>query len=167
MKKYVFALMALLLVFTSSELCAKRPPVESLKRICDEYKGREGFEVVNLGPMALSMMRTLAKMEMDAEDREALNIFKGIKRMMVVDYEDCRAEDRNSFNAKVMQVIGSMDLLMSVKDEGDTVEIYGVYDGNSGQLSNMVVFMPSEGGLVSFSGSIDTESVAALASEAR
>ena len=167
MKKFLFALFALLLLFSSSELLAKRPPVESLKSLCQEYKGKEGFEVVNLGPMAMSLMRTAAKMDSDPDDRQAINILKGIKRMMVVDYEDSRQADRDSFNARVTQVLKGMDLLMSVKDEGETVEIYGDYDEKAGALSDMVVFIPSEGGLVAFSGSIRMEDVAALASEAR
>lgn len=167
MKKYLFALFAWLLLFSSSELLAKRPPVESLRSLCQEYKGKEGFEVVNLGPMAMSLMRTAAKMEADPDDRQAINILKGVKRMMVVDYEDCRAQDRDSFNAKVDEVLKRMELLMSVKDEGETVEIYGDYDDKAGTLGNVVVFMPSEGGLVAFSGSIRMEDVAALASEAR
>ena len=167
MKKFLFALFALLLLFSSSELLAKRPPVESLKSLCQEYKGKEGFEVVNLGPMAMSLMRTAAKMEADPDDRQAINILKGIKRMMVVDYEDSRKADRDSFNAKVEQVLKSMELLMSVMDEGETVEIYGDYDEGSALLGNVVVFMPSEGGLVAFSGSIRMEDVAALVAEAK
>ena len=123
--------------------------------------------MVNLGPMAMSLMRTAAKMEADPDDRQAINILKGIKRMMVVDYEDSRKADRDSFNAKVEQVLKSMELLMSVKDEGETVEIYGDYDEGSALLGNVVVFMPSEGGLVAFSGSIRMEDVAALVAEAK
>ena len=167
MKKYLLTVLALLLVFTSTELYAKKPAAESLEKICEEYKAKKGFDVVTFGPLAMSLMNIAAKMEMDEEERDALNVFKGIKRMMVVDYEDSRKADRDSFNAKVEQVLKSMELLMSVKDEGETVEIYGDYDEGSALLGNVVVFMPSEGGLVAFSGSIRMEDVAALVAEAK
>ena len=165
MKKYLLTVLALLLVFTSTELYAKQPAAESLEKICEEYKAKEGFDVVTFGPLAMSLMNIAAKMEMDEEERDALNVFKGIKRMIVVEYENCSRKDRTSFETRVKEVLGEMELLMSMKEDGETVEIYGGYNEKTGLLSNMVMFMPVEGGLLSFTGSIDMENVAALANE--
>ena len=85
--------------------------------------------------------------------------------MIVVEYENCSRKDRTSFETRVKEVLGEMELLMSMKEDGETVEIYGGYNEKTGLLSNMVMFMPVEGGLLSFTGSIDMENVAALANE--
>ena len=62
MKKYLLTVLALLLVFTSTELYAKKPAAESLEKICEEYKAKKGFDVVTFGPLAMSLMNIAAKM---------------------------------------------------------------------------------------------------------
>lgn len=93
-------------------------PKSALNRLIQEYKNQEGFDCIN------------------------------ILRLHVVDYEDCNEQVKTRFNAEVAKLLAGAELLMEVKDEEDTVKIYGEASDNGNVVKNCVLFVPEDGALI-------------------
>jgi len=134
---------------------------EKIGGIVKQYSHREGFEVMNLGRFLMGTLRAAALMDsdMDEEDRAALNAFSGIKRLVIVDFEDASEADKTSFRRKVEKVLDKMELIMEAKDGGETIRIYGIEDDNN--LKDVILYS-SDGTLLSVSGSIGLEHIGEL-----
>ena len=129
--------------------------------IVKQYSGREGFEVRNLGRFLLGAFRAAAFLDsdLDEEDRAALDAFSGIKRLVIVDFEEASEADKTSFRRKVEKVLDKMELIMETKDSGETIRIYGIEEDNN--LKDVILY-GSDGTLLSVSGSIGLEHIGEL-----
>ena len=119
------------------------------------------FEVMNLGRFLLGAFRAAAFLDsdMDEEDRAALDAFSGIKRLVIVDFEEASEADKTSFRRKVEKVLDKMELIMETKDSGETIRIYGIEEDNN--LKDVILY-GSDGTLLSVSGSIGLEHIGEL-----
>jgi len=146
---------------------------QRLMNIASEFKGYSGFEVVKLGRIPLSMIRSTAKVaaKAQAETREerqeverAIAVLDGIKKMAVVSYEDASVQDKSLFDSKVSSALESYSLLASFSEEDETVKMYGVADENGGGVRDFVMYVQGEA-LVCFFGTISMDSVNELVQE--
>lgn len=134
--------------------------IDKIMKEADAYSGKPGFEVLSLGPAELGLTRSLAKLaarldEDDDEDlEEALILLDGLKKILIVDYEDASARDKDSFNRKIRKILDPLDLLMEAKDEGETVKIYGKSSENGEEIRNFVLFCPEDGDLICIKGNL-------------
>ena len=126
-----------------------------------QYGSKDGFEVVSIGRVLISALGVAASLDkdLDAEDRAALNAFKGIKKLTVVDFEDASEADKTDFCSKLDSVLEKMELILEAKDSGDVVKIYGHDDGKN--LRDIVIYCPGEA-LISVNGSIAMENIGRL-----
>lgn len=146
-----------LIICTVFSACAVSPArVSALAR---EYNGREGFEVVSMGRFLISAAGIVAKAEADPEDRAALNAFKGIKHLTIVDFEDASAADKNSFQKKLDGIFEKMELILEAKEDGDDVKIFGKADGE--KLRDIIIYCKDEA-LICVNGCIDMDKIGAL-----
>ena len=91
-----------------------------------EYKLQEGFEIVSVGGLGLGLVRMIAKASADCpEDREMLEILDNLNRILVVEYEDAGQSGRDSFNRKMEDILEGREKIMEIKDEGETLNLYG------------------------------------------
>lgn len=157
MKKGILTL--LLALFAVCGAWAGTP--DKIGGIVKQYSGREGFEVMNLGRFLLGTFRAAALLDsdLDEEDRAALNAFSGIKRLVIVDFEEASEADKTSFRRKVEKVLDKMELIMETKDSGETIRIYGIEEDNN--LKDVILY-GSDGTLLSVSGSIGLEHIGEL-----
>lgn len=172
--KRIVVLCALMLV-TGLCLCGKNVKDSSMDivKIAKSYRNKPGFEVVNLGPMSIALMKMAVKAEAryddedDIEDREeALNeidILGGVRRLLVVDYEDASYADKTSFNEKLLKCLEGCELLLSTIDEGEETKIYGRVLEDGVTLKDLIVYEPQEGSLVYMEGKIDIHKAMSLA----
>ncbi|CCX55039.1 unknown [Bacteroides sp. CAG:1060] len=82
--------------------------------------------------------------------------------MTVADYEDCSVKVRKAFNRDLERMLNGVELLMSVKEDGDNVFIYGHILPNGKEVEDVVISVPGDGALVCFFGRIDMDKVGTL-----
>ena len=64
-------------------------PTGKLRTLVNEFGNEPGFEVVDMGPVALGLIRAAARGEVkNDDDRKALQVFKDIKRLTILDFSD-------------------------------------------------------------------------------
>ena len=72
-------------------------PGGKLRSLVSSFKRTEGFDVVDLGGPAMLLLKAAARAEADdPEDRAALDLFRRLKRLTVVDFsskDGSRIED--------------------------------------------------------------------------
>lgn len=144
---------------------ARTVPEQRLVNIVNGFRGTEGFEVVKVGRLGVWLMRSVAGMSeagADPEFRKAVKVMNGVRRVVVVEYEDGPERERRLFNDRISSALRNSDLLMSVNDGGSSVSIYGTTDERTGDMRDVVIFTPDDCALVCVFGRISMEAVAEL-----
>ena len=156
--KKAFITFLLVLATCISAWAGDHSRVESL---VSQYKGHEGFEVVSMGRLGMSLIRGAVRIsgDLDAEDRAALRVFSDIKKLVIVDFEDADPLVRAQFTRKLEKVLNKMELVIEVKDDGETFQVFGKESGN--RIKDCVLYC-SDGALIYTVGSIDIDKVGRL-----
>jgi len=162
MKKILITLMMLLSLGTTA---LAGEPNRQLRNLVSDYRGTQGFDVVDLGGVSLSLLKAAAKTAAKTpEDREALRLFNGLKRLTIVDFSEAEPEVKDKFLRKVNRILRSGEMLLEAKDGGETVRIYGT-SSDDGNLLEDVALLAGEA-LIFVRGSIRADQVAALMKQA-
>lgn len=128
--------------------------LNSLVSVCRTYKD---IEIVKVGSVGMSLLKFAARISAeDEEDRDALRAMNGIKSILVMDYSECRAGDRDAISARIDHMLAGKTPIMEVKDDGEAIFIYGVVSEDGGQIKDFVLYIPSDCALIGIFGSIDT-----------
>ena len=136
-----------------------------LRSLVSTYKGTEGFEIVDLGGIGLGLLKAAARSAAESqEDREALKLFSGIKRLTVVDFSDAAPEARDKFLRKANKILKGGEMLMEAKDEGETVRIYGTSSGEGDLLEDIAIL--AEDALIFVRGTVRMDQVGELMQQA-
>ena len=136
-----------------------------LRDLVSSYKGTDGFEVVDVGGIGLGLLKAAARSAVETEeDRQALKLFDGLKRLTIVDFSEAAPAIREKFLRKANRILESGDLLMEAKDGGQTVRIFGT-SSKGGDLLQDIVIMADDA-LISVRGSIRTDQIEALMKQA-
>ena len=96
------------------------------------------------------------------EDRAALAILNGINKVVVVTYEDATEAKQKEFNSKLSKLLNNAEKILEVKDEGDTVNIYGTSVNGGESIDDLMIFIPEDYTLICILGSISAERIADL-----
>lgn len=113
-------------------------------------------EMVSIGGMALKFGKMVSGL-----DRE-LPVMRGVKSMIVVDYDDCPAAVKDKFNARMAGELRGCELLMEAKDGNEKMSIYGTSSDDGGKISDIIMFAPEDGALICFFGTISASDLAEL-----
>ena len=161
MKKILFTLcMVLCLVPTAWA----GTPTGKLRTLVNEFRDEPGFEIVDMGPLALGLIRAAARTEAkNDDDRKALQVFKDIKRLTVLDFSDADAAHKEKFLRKAKRILADEEMLMEAKDDGETVRIYGL--SNVGDILEDVIILAGDA-LISVHGKIRADLVGELINQA-
>ncbi len=161
--------------FCQAKDSGKKVPRKAINSLVNEFRHYDEFECLNLGKFMTSVIRKVGALslyddDMDAQEREeakvALSALKSVKGMTIVDYEDCEMEVRQRFNQKMTHLLEGVELLMSAKDEDESVYLYGYVTGDGAKVRDLVIFSPEDGSMICIYGTIDMEKIGALASVA-
>ena len=162
MKKILITLVMLLSLGT---VALAGEPNRQLRNLVSDYRGTQGFDVVDVGGLGLSLLKAAARTAADSpEDREALRLFNGLKRLTIVDFSEAEPEVKDKFLRKVNRILRSGEMLLEAKDGGETVRIYGT-SSDDGNLLEDVALLAGEA-LIFVRGSIRADQVAALMKQA-
>lgn len=127
-----------------------------------EYNLTEGFDVVSVGGLGLGLIRMIANASMDEEERAALEIMDGLRRIVVLDYEEADSSQRESFTRRMIDILDGAEKIMEVKDEGDVLNIYGTCADDGDSIDDLIIFSPGDYSLICLFGSISSQKVADL-----
>ena len=140
-------------------------PGSQLRSLVSSYRGTEGFDVVDIGGLGMKLLRAAAKTAADSpEDRQALELFNGLKRLTVVDFSEAAPDIREKFLRKANRILDGGEMLMEAKDGSETVRIYGTTSDDGTLLKDIALL--AEDALIFIRGSIRTDQVEALMKQA-
>ena len=193
MKKYISALAALLFIGSSIAFAGTSAPVKlnrnRINAIISELQrearsgGSEGesesvrlpgitavsggdMDFVSIGGIGISLIKIGAKHSDDDDAKAALAAFKGVKRLVVADYEDSEPRVRERFNKKISAALEGCEMLMEAKDEGESIRIYGTPSADGSKINDIVVFSPESGAFICMFGIIDADKIGEIAETA-
>ena len=136
-------------------------PAGIIRTLVNEFRDEPGFEVVDMGPVALGLIRAAARGEVKTEeDRKALQVFKDIKRLTVLDFSDAEASRKEKFLRKAKRVLAEEEMLMEAKDGGETVRVYGMSNAAGDILEDIIILAGDA--LISVRGKIRADLVGEL-----
>ena len=140
-------------------------PAGIIRTLVNEFRDEPGFEVVDMGPVALGLIRAAARGEVKTEeDRKALQVFKDIKRLTVLDFSDAEASRKEKFLRKAKRVLAEEEMLMEAKDGGETVRVYGMSNAAGDILEDIIILAGDA--LISVRGKIRADLIGELVNQA-
>lgn len=168
MKKLILLLLLLLpLAASAVQPAGKTVPRAQLSAAISECRRYEGVETVRLGRLATAavkgIVRTAGKSDPDA--RKALDLMRGVKRLTVLQYDDCSPEDRERIVRRLNQALDGSELLMEAKDGSSSMRMFGIVDDASGEVRDFVIHAPGECALIYVLGAIPMDSLGKLMSD--
>ena len=149
------------LLLTATLLTAWAGKPEKLERLARQYKGEDGFEMVSIGRLGLRLFGGIAAAsgDLDKEERAALKVFKGLNKLIVIDFEEIPQARKATFATKVEKILGGMDLILESKDKEETFRIYGIDDGKD--IRDCVLYS-SDGSLIVTKGRFSLDAIGKL-----
>ncbi len=120
------------------------------------------LEFVSIGGIGIKLIKWGAKVSDDDDAKLAMAAFDGVKRLMVLDYENCDKALKERFNKKIGRTLEGCELMMEAKDEEETMSIYGTLSGDGSKISDIVMYAPESSALICFFGTIDTDELGKL-----
>ena len=140
-------------------------PGGKIRSLVTSFKGTEGFDVVDLGGPAMLLLKAAARAEVDdPEDRAAMDLFRSLRRLTVVDFSEAAPEKREKFLRKLDRILAGEEVLMEAKDGGEKVAIYGLTSKDGSRIDDIII--RADDALISVRGSIRTDQVEALMKQA-
>ncbi len=166
MKRIIVFLVAVAIVAgTAVEAGARAKKARSgeLIGLVKNYKHEDGFEVVSVGSLGMGLMKMIARASAETEeDKAAIDVIKDIGKVVVVEYSDADSGRRDSFNSRIAKVLDGAEKIVEVKDDGETVNIYGTSADDGESIDDIVIFIPEDCTLVCLFGTISSKNIADL-----
>ena len=140
-------------------------PSGKIRTLVNDFRDQPGFEVVDMGPVALGLIRAAARGEVkNDDDRKALQVFKDIKRLTILDFSDADEARKEKFLRKAKRILADEEMLMEAKDDGETVRIYGLSNAAGNILEDIIILAGDA--LISVRGKIRADLVGELVNQA-
>ena len=132
-----------------------------LRTLVNEYRYEPGVEVVDLGGVALGLLRAAARTQAkNDDDRKAMDVLRSIKRLTVLDFSDADEKLKERFFRKAKRILSTEDLLLEARDSGETVRIYGMSSDDGNLLEDIVIL--AEDALITVKGKIRMDQIGEL-----
>lgn len=135
--------------------------------LANQYKHNDEFEVVKIGPLFMKLIKMTTKEATDVDDEDTWAMLDGVKKMVVVEYDDAAAGVREEFNEKARKILSKCDVLMEAKDGDDIVRIYGDISSEGDKVSDLVIFVPTDGALICIAGTVAMSEVQSIMNGAK
>ncbi len=150
-----------LLIVLGAVSCAWAERNQKVDSLVKEYRGNDGFDVISMGPLSLSLIKVVVAVggDLDQEDRVALAGLNGIRKITIVDFEGAAHAVKEQFCSRMETILKGMELILEAKDQGSTMRIYGIDDGK--KIRDCILYS-SDGALICTRGSIDLENLGQL-----
>ena len=187
MKKILFVIVAAVTVLAPSQAAGRKKTVDSGKIVAlvnglqaeSDAAGGAGerdrvrlpgikvvsdnhLDIVSIGGVGLSLAKWAVRHDDDV-DVAALAAIDGVRRLMIVSYEDCPAPLKSRFDRKIRNTLDGCELLMEAKGDGSDMSIFGDLSADGSRIGDIVMYSPSESALICIFGSISADALGAVA----
>ncbi len=163
MKKIIFATLSLLIATIVSIAANGNVDTRNIISTISDYKHVSGVQVISVGKLGLGLAKVVANLSAESEeDKAALAILNGINKVVVVNYEDATAAKEKELNSKFSELLNNAEKIIEVKDEEDTIHIYGTSANGGRSIDDLMIFIPKDYTLICVLGSISAERIADL-----
>ena len=142
--------MKLIIISAILLLSATLASAQEGKNIYNRYSGNKGVSAVYISPSMFKIIGKLPDLEMETEDGNSINIAPLISTFQgfyMLDINNPTTKSAIDKDVASMISTGRYELMMEVKDEGDTVQIFT--SGNE-KIIESFVFIASDGESVQF-----------------
>lgn len=158
MKRTVILLLLIMMPLIGMAGGQQRTSNKELEILVNQISRTQGVEVVKLGSLGTGLLRRAIKAGMDdvtdPQEKEMLKALMGIKKISVIDYSSCDESLSSKFNRKIEKVLDPNNLLIDVKDDGDSMKIYGFVSEDESTVKDFVLHSSSENSLICLFGTI-------------
>ena len=130
----------------------------AIMKVVEKYQREEGFETVTFGNLAVGLVKLVANVAARTpEDKAALDIMDGINKFVAVEYYDAEASVKASFNKEISALLAGAEKIVEVKEDGDSVDIYGTLSKDGDKISDIIIHVPEESSIVCIFGTVDVK----------
>ena len=136
------------------------------KDIYNRYSGRKGVSAVYISPTMFSMIRTIPDIQVRTEEVNLGNIIKTFDGMYILDVENPDLASELSAEVEKMVGQGRYELLMEAVEEGETMHIYIVRDGDTVTDFIMLVHEPCSASVISITVCMTREELGKIVASA-
>ena len=163
MKKIIFVTLSLWITAFVSIAANRNVDTRNIINTISDYRHVSGVQVISVGKLGLGLAKVVANLSAESEeDKAALAILNGINKVVVVNYEDATSAKQKELNFKLSKLFNSAEKIIEVKDEEDTVNIYGTSVNGGESIDDLMIFIPEDYTLICILGSISAERIADL-----
>lgn len=163
MKKIIIVILALGAAMSICFADGRSTNTQNIISTISEYKEESGVEVISIGKFGIGLAKFVADLSVETEEeRAALALLNDINRVVVVDYEDASEASRHALTSKLSDLFSRSEKIMEVKDDEDTVNIYGTSVNGGESIDDLMFFIPADCTLICILGSISSERMADL-----
>ena len=155
------------LALSLSAMAGKNVSKTQLAALVSEYRQYDGVELVQLGSLATSALKTVIRISAkdDPDAAEALQLLGGIRRLTVFEYEDCSPAVKERITRKLNRILDSSELLIEAKDGDDAMRIYGVVDEKGDSVRDFVLHTPGSCALICIFGKVSMKTISKIMEE--
>ena len=163
MKKIIFVTLSLLIAAFVGIAANRNVDTSIILNTISDYKHVSGVQVISIGKLGLGLAKVAANLSAESEeDKAALAILNGINKVVVFNYEEAPEAKQKELNSKLSQLFNNAEKILEVKDEEDTVNIYGTSVNGGESIDDLMIFIPEDYTLICVLGSISAERIADL-----
>lgn len=155
------------LALSLSAMAGKNVSKTQLAALVSEYRQYDGVELVQLGSLATSALKTVIRISAkdDPDAAEALQLLGGIRRLTVFEYEDCSPAVKEKIARRIDRILNSSELLIEAKDGDDAMRMYGVVDEKSDSVRDFVLHTPGSCALICIFGKVSMKAISKIMEE--
>jgi hypothetical protein len=155
------------LALSLSAMAGKNVSKTQLAALVSEYRQYDGVELVQLGSLATSALKTVIRISAkdDPDAAEALQLLGGIRRLTVFEYEDCSPAVKERITRKLNRILDSSELLIEAKDGDDAMRMYGVVDEKGDSVRDFVLHTPGSCALICIFGKVSMKTISKIMEE--
>ena len=82
---------------------------------------------------------------------------KGLDKMVIVEYAEAADEIKAEFSDRISNVLVNAETIMSVRESGTTMNMYGTISETGDTIGDLIIFVPSDCALICFFGKISAD----------
>ena len=152
------------LVLSLSAMAGKNVSKTQLATLVSEYRQYDGVELVQLGSLDTSALKTVIRISAknDPDAAEALQLLNGIRRLTVFEYEDCSPAVKEKITRKLNRILNGSELLMEAKDGDDSMRMYGVVDEKGDTVRDFILHTPGSCALICIFGKVSMKALSKM-----
>ena len=152
------------LALSLSAMARKNVSKTQLAALVSDYRNCDGVELVQLGSLATSAIKTAIRVSAkdDPDAAEALQLLGGIRRLTVFEYEDCSPAVKEKITRRIDRILSDSELLIEAKDGGDSMRMYGVVDETGNTVRDFILHTPGSCALICIFGKVSMKALSKI-----